>query len=73
MVIPLSFSSSLVSMYLASPADLEAIIPALATKESDKVDFPWSTWAMTDMFLMFPGLSMISLIYSILKLTIFKE
>lgn len=40
MVIPLSFSSSLVSVYLASPATLEAIIPALAIKESVKVDFP---------------------------------
>lgn len=26
------------------------------------VDFPWSTWAMTDMFLMLSCLSMISLI-----------
>lgn len=40
MVIPLSFSSSLVSIYLASPAAFEAIIPAFAIKESDKVDFP---------------------------------
>jgi elongation factor 2 len=28
-----------VSIYLASPAVLEAIIPALAIRESDKVDF----------------------------------
>lgn len=40
MVIPLSFSSYLVSVYLVSPAFLEAIIPALAIKESVKVDFP---------------------------------
>lgn len=39
-VIPLSFSSSLVSVYLISPAFLEAMIPALAIKESVKVDLP---------------------------------
>jgi hypothetical protein len=43
MVIPLSFSSSLVSMYLWSPADFMAMIPALAMRESVSVDFPWST------------------------------
>ena len=39
-VIPLSFSSSLVSVALALPAALEAIIPALHNKESVRVDFP---------------------------------
>jgi hypothetical protein len=40
-----------VSVNLISPAFAPAIIPALETNESVKVDFPWSTWAMTDMFL----------------------
>jgi hypothetical protein len=34
-----------------------AMIPALETSESVRVDFPWSTWAMTDMFRMLVGLS----------------
>ena len=39
-------------MNRVSPALAEAMIPALETSESVKVDFPWSTWAMTEMFLM---------------------
>jgi hypothetical protein len=46
------------------------MIPAFAIKESVRVDFPWSTWAMTDMFLMFSGVSMMALIWSTVKLTI---
>src|SRR6266850_4005611 len=43
MVIPRSFSSSLVSVYRTSPALAEAMIPAFETSESVRVDFPWST------------------------------
>ena len=42
-VIPRAFSSSLVSVNRVSPALDEAIIPAFETRESVKVDFPWST------------------------------
>ena len=42
-VIPRSFSSSRVSVKRISPAFAVAIIPALETKESVNVDFPWST------------------------------
>jgi len=40
MVIPRSFSSSLVSVNRISPAFAEAIIPAFETRESVNVDFP---------------------------------
>ena len=40
MVIPRSFSSSLVSVNRISPALAEAIIPAFETRESVSVDFP---------------------------------
>ena len=43
MVIPRSFSSSLVSVYRVSPAFAPAMIPAFETRESVRVDFPWST------------------------------
>lgn len=43
MVIPRSFSSSLVSVKRMSPAFAEAMIPAFETRESVRVDFPWST------------------------------
>lgn len=33
------------------------MIPAFETRESVRVDFPWSTCAMTDMFRMLVGLS----------------
>ncbi len=69
MVMHLSCSSFLVSVNLVSPARAEAIIPALHTKESVRVDLPWSTWAITDMFLMLDFLSMISRIWSIVKFT----
>ena len=42
-VIHLSCSSFLVSVNLVSPAFAPAIIPALLTRESVRVDFPWST------------------------------
>lgn len=43
MVIPRSFSSSRVSVNRISPALDEAMIPAFETRESVRVDFPWST------------------------------
>lgn len=43
MVIPRSFSSGLVSVYRVSPAFALAMIPAFDTRESVRVDFPWST------------------------------
>ena len=48
MVMPRSCSSARVSVALASPALAVEMIPALASRESVRVDFPWSTWAMTD-------------------------
>lgn len=42
-VIPRSFSSCRVSVNRTSPAFADAIMPALETKESVNVDFPWST------------------------------
>lgn len=65
----LSCSSFLVSVNLVSPALADAIIPALLTKESVSVDLPWSTWAITDMFLMLHFRSMISRIWSTVKFT----
>lgn len=69
MVMHLSCSSFLVSVNLVSPARAEAMIPALHTRESVRVDLPWSTWAITDMFLMLDFLSMISRIWSTVKFT----
>lgn len=69
MVMHLSCSSFLVSVNLVSPARAEAMMPALHTRESVRVDLPWSTWAITDMFLMLDFLSMISLIWSTVKFT----
>jgi len=43
MVIHLSCSSFLVSVMRVSPALADAMIPAFATRESVKVDLPWST------------------------------
>ena len=68
-VIHLSCSSFLVSVNLVSPALDEAMIPALLTSESVSVDLPWSTWAMTDMFLILHFRSMISRIWSTVKFT----
>ena len=69
MVMHLSCSSFLVSVALVSPALAEAIIPALDNKESVKVDLPWSTWAITDMFRMLCFLSMMVRISSTVKFT----
>lgn len=46
-----------VSVNRMSPALAPAMIPALETSESVRVDFPWSTWAITDMFRMLVGRS----------------
>lgn len=69
MVIHLSCSSFLVSVNLVSPALAEAMIPALLTSESVRVDLPWSTWAITDMLRMLCLRSMISRIWSTVKFT----
>ena len=69
MVMHLSCSSFLVSVALVSPALAAAMIPAFATRESVRVDLPWSTWAMTDMFLMFLFLSIHCLTWSTVKFT----
>jgi len=45
-------------------------LSALATRESERVVFPWSTCAMTDIFRMDSGFLMISSIWSIVKLGI---
>ena len=41
----------------------------LATRESVRVDLPWSTWAITDMFLIFSFLSIHALTWSTVKFT----
>lgn len=64
-----SCSSLRVSVKRVSPARDEAMIPALDTSESVSVDFPWSTWAITDMFRMLDFLSMMARIWSTVKLT----
>ena len=69
MVIHLSCSSFLVSVALVSPAFAPAIIPALDKRESVRVDLPWSTWAITDMFRILCFLSMIPRISSTVKFT----
>ena len=35
------------------------MIPAFETRESVRVDLPWSTWAITDIFRMLVGLSVL--------------
>jgi len=57
-------------MYRVTPALDYEIKPALAIKESVRVDLPWSTWAITDMFRILSGLSIILRSYSTLKFTI---
>ena len=52
MVMPRSCSSARVSVRRWSPACSMAMMPAAATRESVRVDLPWSTWAMTDMLRM---------------------
>jgi hypothetical protein len=41
----------------------------LETRESVSVDFPWSTWAITDIFRMFLFLSIMTRISSTVKFT----
>ena len=69
MVMHRSCSSFRVSVKRVSPALELAMIPALLTRESVRVDFPWSTWAITDMLRMFFLLSMIPRIWSTVKFT----
>lgn len=69
MVMQRSCSSLRVSVKRVSPALAPAMIPAFDTKESVKVDLPWSTWAMTDMLRMFRFLSIIPRISSTVKFT----
>lgn len=57
------------SVKRVSPARAEAMIPALHTNESVRVDLPWSTWAMTDMFRILAFLSMMARIWSTVKFT----
>ena len=73
MVMQRSCSSFLVSVALVSPALAAAMMPAFATSESVSVDFPWSTWAITDMFRMFLFLSMHTRTSSIEKFTCGKN
>lgn len=70
MVMHRSCSSLRVSVKRVSPARAEAMIPALHTRESVSVDLPWSTWAITDMFLMLAFLSMMARIWSTVKFTL---
>ena len=69
MVMQRSCSSLRVSVKRVSPARDDAMIPALDTSESVSVDLPWSTWAITDMFLMLDFLSMMARIWSTVKFT----
>lgn len=69
MVMQRSCSSFRVSVKRVSPARAEAMIPAFDTSESVRVDFPWSTCAITDMLRMLAFLSMISRIWSTVKFT----
>ena len=64
-----SCSSLRVSVKRASPALAEAIMPALDTRESVRVDLPWSTWAITDMLRMLCFRSMMARSCSIVNLT----
>lgn len=73
MVMHRSCSSLRVSVNRVSPARAEAMIPALHTRESVSVDLPWSTWAITDMFLMLAFLSMMARIWSTVKFTLREE
>lgn len=73
MVMHRSCSSLRVSVKRVSPARAEAMIPALHTRESVSVDLPWSTWAITDMFLMLAFLSMMARIWSTVKFTLREE
>lgn len=54
-VMPRRCSSSRKSMNLSLPASFWLMKPLCAMRPSDKVVFPWSTCARTQMFLMFSG------------------
>lgn len=69
MVMQRSCSSFRVSVKRVSPARAEAMIPAFDTSESVRVDFPWSTCAITDMLRMLDFLSMMARIWSTVKFT----
>ena len=69
MVIQRSCSSFRVSVKRVSPARAEAMMPAFDTSESVRVDFPWSTCAITDMLRMLAFLSMMARIWSTVKFT----
>ena len=73
MVMQRSCSSFRVSVKRVSPARAEAMIPALHTRESVRVDLPWSTWLMTDMFRMLAFLSMMARIWSTVKFTMVAD
>ena len=73
MVMHRSCSSWRVSVKRASPAALALIMPAFETRLSVSVDLPWSTWAMTEMFRMLTGKSIIARIWSTVKFTIWKR
>jgi hypothetical protein len=62
LAVPEALCTYRVSVNRISPALAPAMIPALETKESVRVDLPWSTWAMTDMFRMLEGRSTIEVI-----------
>lgn len=69
MVMQRSCSSLRVSVKRVSPARAEAMMPAFDTRESVRVDFPWSTCAITDMLRMLAFLSMMARIWSMVKFT----
>lgn len=69
MVMQRSCSSFRVSVYLISPALALAMMPALLTRASVRVDLPWSTWAITDMLRMLARFSMMARTWSIVKFT----
>lgn len=69
MVMQRSCSSLRVSVKRVSPARADAMIPAFDTSESVKVDFPWSTCAITDMLRMLAFLSMMARTWSTVKFT----
>ena len=58
-----------VSVERVSPGQAEVMIPALHTRESVRVDLPWSTWARTDTFQILVFLSMMACIWSTEKFT----
>lgn len=73
MVIPLSCSSSLVSVASLLPACFCPMSPALLSRESVSVVLPWSTCAITDMLRIFFFLDIIALTFSAVKFTLKKK